>query len=53
MVWAPTGSAVVLKAAEVPDSEALPRSSRVVVSKKSTRPLGIPAPGAFDRHGAP
>jgi hypothetical protein len=30
-----------------PDRVALPRSTAVVVSKKSTLPVGVPAPGAL------
>ena len=47
IVLAPSGRLAVLKAALPPESATLPRSSPVVVSKKSTLPVGVPEPGAL------
>ena len=47
IVWEPTGRLAVLKEAVPPESVTLPRSSPVVVSKKSTLPVGVPEPGAL------
>ena len=45
--WEPAVRAAVLKVATPPASVIVPRSSLVVVSKKSTLPAGVPEPGEF------
>ena len=45
--WVPGDRDEVLNVATPPESVNFPRSSPVVVSKKSTLPVGVPEPGAI------
>ena len=44
IVWLPTGNVDVFNMAMPPERATLPRSLPVVVSKKSTLPVGVPDP---------